>query len=106
MDWEGQAYSLPNQLSFYSFPGGAQHRVTQVAAGKEHCMLLTEHGQVGEGGGRKWRIVVCMFQVYSWGGGTRGQLGHASLVMVQILPMLVQVHELPHPLTVTVGALS
>jgi len=62
VDREGQAYSLPNQLSFHSFPGGAQHRVTQVAAGKEHCMLLTEHGQV-----------------YSWGGGTRGQLGHGSL---------------------------
>ena len=45
-------------------------------------------------------------QLGQWGGGTRGQLGHASLVMVQILPMLVQVHELPHPLAVTVGALS
>ena len=39
VDREGQFYSLPNTLSFHSFPGGAQHRVTQVAAGKEHCML-------------------------------------------------------------------
>ena len=29
---------------------------------QEHCLLLTEHGQV-----------------YSWGGGSRGQLGHGSL---------------------------
>jgi len=62
VDREGQAYSLPTAIAFQSFPGGAQHRVSQVAAGKEHCMLLTEHGQV-----------------YSWGGGTRGQLGHGSL---------------------------
>lgn len=62
LDSEGQAYSLPSPLHFSSSPGGAQHKVTQVVAGKEHCMLLTEHGQV-----------------YSWGGGTRGQLGHGSL---------------------------
>jgi len=62
LDSSGQAYSLPSPLTFSSFPGGAQHKVSQVAAGKEHCMLLTEHGQV-----------------YSWGGGTRGQLGHGSL---------------------------
>ena len=30
--------------------------------GKEHCLLLTEHGQV-----------------FSWGGGSRGQLGHGCL---------------------------
>lgn len=29
---------------------------------QEHCMLLTEHGQV-----------------YTWGGGTRGQLGHGTV---------------------------
>jgi len=62
LDSTGQAYSLPSPLHFSSFPGGAQQRVTQVACGKEHCMLLTEHGQV-----------------YSWGGGTRGQLGHGTL---------------------------
>jgi len=62
VDREGQAYSLPTTIAFDSFPGGAQQKVVQVAAGKEHCMLLTEHGQV-----------------YSWGGGTRGQLGHGTL---------------------------
>ena len=29
---------------------------------QEHCILLTEHGQV-----------------YTWGGGTRGQLGHGTV---------------------------
>jgi len=62
LDSSGQAYSLPSPLSFSSFPSGAQHKVTDIACGKEHCMLLTEHGQV-----------------YSWGGGTRGQLGHGTL---------------------------
>jgi alpha-tubulin suppressor-like RCC1 family protein len=37
-------------------------QVTDVACGKEHCLLLTEHGQV-----------------WSWGGGSRGQLGHGVL---------------------------
>ena len=54
--------SLPSPLSFSSFPSGAQHKVLDIACGKEHCMLLTEHGQV-----------------YSWGGGSRGQLGHGTL---------------------------
>lgn len=62
LDSSGQAYSLPSPLHFSSMPGGAQPRVKQVVCGKEHCMLLTEHGQV-----------------YSWGGGTRGQLGHGTL---------------------------
>jgi len=62
LDTSGQAFSLPSPLHFSSFPGGAQQKVTQVVCGKEHCMLLTEHGQV-----------------YSWGGGTRGQLGHGTL---------------------------
>jgi len=62
LDTSGQAYSLPSPLQFTSFPGGAQQKVTQVVCGKEHCMLLTEHGQV-----------------YSWGGGSRGQLGHGTV---------------------------
>jgi alpha-tubulin suppressor-like RCC1 family protein len=45
-DTAGQAYSLPSPITFSSFPGGAQQRVVDVACGKEHCMLLTEHGQV------------------------------------------------------------
>ena len=46
----------------YMSAGLSQPRVVQVVCGKEHCMLLTEHGQV-----------------YSWGGGSRGQLGHGTL---------------------------
>jgi len=62
LDTTGQAYSLPSPLHFSSIPGGAQQKVTEVVCGKEHCMLLTEHGQV-----------------YSWGGGSRGQLGHGTV---------------------------
>ncbi|TRY75321.1 hypothetical protein TCAL_00742 [Tigriopus californicus] len=62
LDAQGVAYSLPSPLDFDVFPANAQHRVTDVVCGKEHCLLLTEHGQV-----------------YSWGGGSRGQLGHGSL---------------------------
>jgi len=62
VDSLGQAYNLPSQINFSSFPGGAQQKVVEVACGKEHCMLLTEHGQV-----------------YTWGGGSRGQLGHGTL---------------------------
>lgn len=62
LDAEGQAYSLPSPLDFAAFPPGGSHRVTDVVCGKEHCLLLTEHGQV-----------------FSWGGGSRGQLGHGTL---------------------------
>jgi len=62
LDTTGQAYSLPSPLHFSSIPGGAQQKVVEIVCGKEHCMLLTEHGQV-----------------YSWGGGSRGQLGHGTL---------------------------
>jgi len=63
IDSNGGAYSLPNQLTLCTVPAGmSQPRVTQVVCGKEHCMLLTEHGQV-----------------YTWGGGSRGQLGHGTL---------------------------
>jgi len=62
LDTNGQAYSLPNPLSVTSFPGSPALKVTDVSCGKEHCLLLTETGQV-----------------FSWGGGTRGQLGHGTL---------------------------
>lgn len=62
MDKEGRAYSLPSPLEFDPFPSGIQHKVTDIACGKEHCLLLTEHGQV-----------------WSWGVGSRGQLGHGIL---------------------------
>ncbi len=62
LDSTGQAYSLPSPLDFHAFPGDGRHKVKDIVCGKEHCLLLTEHGQV-----------------FSWGGGSRGQLGHGSL---------------------------
>lgn len=62
LDRAGLAYSLPSLLTVPGHLGMAQPKVSQVVCGKEHCMLLTEHGQV-----------------YTWGGGTRGQLGHGTL---------------------------
>ena len=62
LDSSGLAYSLPSPLDFDVFPPDSRHRVVDVVCGKEHCLLLTEHGQV-----------------YSWGGGSRGQLGHGGL---------------------------
>lgn len=62
LDVDGKAYSLPSPLDFDPFPSGTPHKVTDLVCGKEHCLLLTEHGQV-----------------YSWGGGSRGQLGHGTL---------------------------
>ena len=62
LDSDGQAYSLPSPLTFDAFPSNSSHKVTDIAGGKEHCVLLTEHGQV-----------------FTWGGGSRGQLGHGTL---------------------------
>ncbi len=72
LDSCGQAYSLPSPLDFSPELGGGRHRVTDVVCGKEHCLLLTEHGQV-----------------FSWGGGSRGQLGHGCLTSEE-RPRLVQ----------------
>ena len=44
LDSEGKAYSLPSPLDFDPFPNGT-HKVTDIQCGKEHCLLLTEHGQ-------------------------------------------------------------
>ena len=66
LDTLGRAYSLPSPLSVSSFPGSPALKVADVACGKEHCMLLTEMGQV-----------------FSWGGGSRGQLGHGGLASEQ-----------------------
>jgi len=62
LDVNGKAYCLPSPLDFNPFPNGSTHKVTDVVCGKEHSLLLTEHGQV-----------------FSWGGGSRGQLGHGNL---------------------------
>lgn len=62
LDIDGRAYSLPSPLDFDPFPSGYRHKVTDVVCGKEHSLLLTEYGQV-----------------FSWGGGSRGQLGHGNL---------------------------
>ena len=62
LDSAGLAYSLPSPLSVSGEHGMAQPKVSQIVCGKEHCMLLTTDGQV-----------------FSWGGGSRGQLGHGTL---------------------------
>ena len=63
LDASGVPYSLPSPLEFdASPPESARERVTDVVCGKEHCLMLTESGRV-----------------YSWGGGSRGQLGHGTL---------------------------
>ncbi|CAG2059278.1 unnamed protein product [Timema podura] len=53
----GMVYSIPVAISTPS-----TEKVVQVACGLEHCLLLTATGQV-----------------FSWGTGTRGQLGHGDL---------------------------
>ena len=45
LDFDGKAYSLPSPLDFDPFPSGTPHKVTDLVCGKEHCLLLTEHGQ-------------------------------------------------------------
>jgi alpha-tubulin suppressor-like RCC1 family protein len=45
LDVDGAAYSLPSPLDFDPFPSSTQHKVVDVVCGKEHCLLLTEHGQ-------------------------------------------------------------
>ena len=45
LDVDGKAYSLPSPLDFDPFPSGTPHKVTDLVCGKEHCLLLTEHGQ-------------------------------------------------------------
>ncbi|XP_069690185.1 RCC1 domain-containing protein 1 [Periplaneta americana] len=52
----GRAFIMPSPI--YN-PGT---KVTQVACGNEHCLLVTEIGEV-----------------FSWGIGSRGQLGHSDL---------------------------
>lgn len=65
LDADGVAYALPSPLTDWGggLTSGGRLTVTDVVCGKEHCLLLTEHGQV-----------------FSWGGGSRGQLGHGNLL--------------------------
>lgn len=52
-DSDGHLYSLPARIPCDRLC------VSSLSCGKEHCLLLTSQGDV-----------------YSWGGGSRGQLGH------------------------------
>ena len=68
LDGEGRVFGLPSPPLTLE----PRHKVRDVVCGKEHSLLLTEHGQV-----------------FSWGGGSRGQLGHGSLASEE-KPRLVQ----------------
>uniref|UniRef100_A0A182Y8S6 Uncharacterized protein n=1 Tax=Anopheles stephensi TaxID=30069 RepID=A0A182Y8S6_ANOST len=48
-------------------------RIRKVAAGFEHCLLLTTNGDV-----------------YSWGGGLRGQLGNGEITALSDQPRIVE----------------
>jgi len=67
LDTKGRAYSLPSPILALD-----KAKVTSVACGKEHCILLTHSGQV-----------------YTWGGGSRGQLGHGMAIMDEQEPRLL-----------------
>ena len=57
-------------------------KVTDVVCGKEHSLLLTEHGQV-----------------FSWGGGSRGQLGHGNLASEDKPKLVMALDGLDHPIS-------
>uniref|UniRef100_A0A182J7C2 Uncharacterized protein n=1 Tax=Anopheles atroparvus TaxID=41427 RepID=A0A182J7C2_ANOAO len=61
-------YNIPNKTA--TLPKHV--RILKVVAGFEHCLLLTTNGDV-----------------YSWGGGLRGQLGNGEIVAAQDHPQLV-----------------
>ncbi|XP_050079447.1 probable E3 ubiquitin-protein ligase HERC3 [Anopheles maculipalpis] len=62
-------YNIPNHT--ITLP---QHvRIRKVATGFEHCLLLTTNGDV-----------------YSWGGGLRGQLGSGEIVAFSDHPQIVE----------------
>uniref|UniRef100_A0A182MNA4 Uncharacterized protein n=1 Tax=Anopheles culicifacies TaxID=139723 RepID=A0A182MNA4_9DIPT len=62
-------YNIPNHT--ITLPKHV--RIQKVAAGFEHCLLLTTNGDV-----------------YSWGGGLRGQLGNGEIAAFNDQPRLVE----------------
>ncbi|XP_049277894.1 E3 ubiquitin-protein ligase HERC2 [Anopheles funestus] len=62
-------YNIPNHT--ITLPRHV--RVRKVATGFEHCLLLTTNGDV-----------------YSWGGGLRGQLGNGEIVAFNDQPRIVE----------------
>uniref|UniRef100_A0A182QBR2 Uncharacterized protein n=1 Tax=Anopheles farauti TaxID=69004 RepID=A0A182QBR2_9DIPT len=62
-------YNIPNHTT--TLPKHV--RIRKVAAGFEHCLLLTTNGDV-----------------YSWGGGLRGQLGNGEIVASNDHPCIVE----------------
>ncbi|XP_055615452.1 E3 ISG15--protein ligase HERC5 [Toxorhynchites rutilus septentrionalis] len=62
-------FTIPNRV--FTFP---KHiRIAKVAAGLEHCLLLTSNGDC-----------------YSWGGGLRGQLGNGEITPHYERPQLIE----------------
>ncbi|XP_053673932.1 E3 ubiquitin-protein ligase HERC2 [Anopheles nili] len=62
-------YNIPNHTA--TLPKHV--KISKVVAGFEHCLLLTTNGDV-----------------YSWGGGLRGQLGNGEIVAIVDQPHLVE----------------
>lgn len=57
----GHVFNIPGRLDYFT-----SHVVTDIACGFDHCLALTEEGIV-----------------YSWGNGSRGQLGYQSASPVE-----------------------
>ncbi|XP_058056076.1 uncharacterized protein LOC131207478 [Anopheles bellator] len=62
-------YNIPNRTA--TLP--KHERVRKIVAGFEHTLLLTSNGDV-----------------YSWGGGLRGQLGNGEIAPSEVAPKLVE----------------
>ncbi|XP_058454526.1 E3 ubiquitin-protein ligase HERC2 [Malaya genurostris] len=65
----GEVFTIPNKT--FTFPRHV--RIVKLVAGLEHCLLLTGNGDV-----------------YSWGGGLRGQLGNGEIKPHQEQPKLIE----------------
>ncbi|XP_052901726.1 probable E3 ubiquitin-protein ligase HERC3 [Anopheles moucheti] len=66
---DNSVYNIPNHT--ITLP--KHERVRKVVTGFEHCLLLTTNGDV-----------------YSWGGGLRGQLGNGEIVAFSEQPRIVE----------------